>query len=101
MIFHKLYTGKYHEIPEEIEIFRPYIRKKFNKFSEKYNRKYLIYSYGISGITGTRVISIVHPFDEFNPKTAEDIITGRMNRMDGLHKRKPYEEIPIYIEVVT
>ncbi len=77
-IYHQIYTGV-----ETCLYFAKYIQKKFEKFRDKYGKKYLIYSIGHDYTAGIRVISLVHLWDEFNPKTAKDIITGRIARERG------------------
>ena len=97
-ISHHIYTGK-----ELFLHFGVYIQEKFEKFRDNYGKKYLIYSIGEDYEAGIRVISIVHPFDEFNPKTAKDIIEGRFKREKGeLYPRIRYSEMetpPPYVEV--
>jgi CRISPR/Cas system-associated endonuclease Cas1 len=82
---------------KSVPYFQEYLVKKLKKFYRKYGKKYLIYSIGLDVETETRTVSIVHPFDEFNPEIAEEIIRGRIARMDG-NLREPYNPIPEYIK---
>jgi len=87
-IHHSLYTGV-----EACQYFTKYIHKKFEKFRDKYGKKYLIHSIGIDYESKISVIAIVHPWDEFNPEIAKDIITGRIKREKGELNRRKYSEV--------
>lgn len=99
IIYHELYTGQEYQLCLD-NAFKNYLNKKLEKFKEKYNKDYLIYSIGIDQDNGTMAISVVHPFDDFKNKVATDIVTGRIKRMNGdIPNRLPYNPIPDYIEV--
>jgi len=70
----------------DIYPFISYLTEKFEKFISKYNVDFMCYTIGTSGKFST--VAVNHPFDDFIPKNAEDIVRGRILRMQGLLRNK-------------
>lgn len=83
------------DIPDPI---KHYIRKLRDRWSRKYEVKYIPFTVGIDEESGVADVAVVHPKDHFNRKIGNKIVTGRIKRMLG-KIREPYNPIPDHMYV--
>lgn len=76
--------------------FHYFLAEKWAKFKDKFEKSGMPFTVGCDEEAKIWAIAICHPRDMFSLKIGEQIVKGRIERMQG-KIRKPYNPIPPYV----